>query len=143
MIRAHTRLVGFVLLVVLAVSACGGEDSSAPLDVGKSVYADTCSVCHGARGEGGVGKALDQVAVTFPTCAEQIKWIELGSDGWKEQIGPTYGTQDKEIEGAMPGQFGLLLPDQIAAVAAFERASYGGVVEAEALADCGLSAEPG
>ena len=127
------------LVVLLFAAGCGGSEPKGPIDSGKSVYADTCSVCHGARGEGGVGRALAEVAVTFPSCDEHIKWIELGSEGWKAEVGDTYGTGDTPIEGAMPGQFGVLLPGQIAEVAAFERVSYGGVAEADALADCGLA----
>ncbi|MEA2057827.1 MAG: cytochrome c [Actinomycetota bacterium] len=128
-----------VVLLVLAGSACSSEPDT-PLAEGKTVYADICSACHGASGEGGVGPALEEVATTWPTCTEQIEWITLGSDGWKEANGNTYGATNKPVEGGMPAQSSVLDPAQIASVAAFERTTYGGVPEATTLTECGLDA---
>lgn len=125
-----------------ALVGCGGSDNS-PLAVGRSVYADTCSVCHGAGGEGGVGPALDEVNATFPSCDDQIEWISLGSDGWKAEYGDTYGAFAAPVNGGMPAQLESLKPEEIAAVAAFERATYGGASEEEATAQCGLHAPDG
>lgn len=110
---------------------------------GKAVYADLCSVCHGATGDGGVGPALDDVAVTWPSCQDQIAWIRLGSDGWRAEFGDTYGATGKPIKGGMPAQAGNLLESEMAAVAAFERATCGGVEESTALAECGVTADTG
>lgn len=131
------RALLLVALLVIAGSACSSR-ADGPLADGKSVYADVCSACHGASGEGGVGPALDDVATTWPTCAEQIEWIVLGSDGWKEANGGTYGATGKSVEGGMPAQSGSLEPRQIASVAAFERTTYGDIPAAEALSECGL-----
>lgn len=127
-------------LLLVALTACGGgSGAQGPLAEGKTVYADVCSVCHGPSGEGGVGPALDQVAVTWPACEKHIEWISLGSDGWRAAYGDTYGATDRPVEGGMPAQLGSLLESQMAAAAVFERVTYGGVEEAAALKDCGLS----
>ena len=93
---------------------------------GKAVYARVCSTCHGPTGEGGVGPALNEVAVTWPSCQDHIAWIGLGSIGWRAQVGDTYGATSKPVNGGMPAQKGNLLESEIAAVAAFERVTYGG-----------------
>ncbi|MDJ0923282.1 MAG: cytochrome c [Acidimicrobiia bacterium] len=128
----------FLLLLVLVLASCGGGGNDSLLAGGKSVYADTCSVCHGTAGEGGVGPSLDDVTATFPSCDDQIEWIALGSDGWKTERGDTYGASAKPVNGGMPAQIDILDPMEIAAVAAFERATYSGVPEAEAIAQCRL-----
>jgi mono/diheme cytochrome c family protein len=53
-------------------------------------------------------------------------------------VSPTYGTQDKEITGAMPSFEPTLTDAQIRQVAAFERSRYGGLALPAALTDCGL-----
>lgn len=131
------------VLIAAGLAGCGGSGPTGPLADGKSVYADTCSVCHGASGEGGVGPSLDDVVDTFPSCQEQIEWILLGSDGWKTERGATYGATAKPVNGGMPPQIGLLDPTEVAAVAAFERATYGGVPDETAIEECGLEAPPG
>ncbi len=130
--------------IVAVVAACGdGATAESPLAVGKQVYADTCAVCHGSTGGGGAGPALDLVVATWPSCADQIEWIRLGSEGWREERGPTYGASNKAVAGGMPAQAQKLLDSEIAAVAAFERVRYGGEDEAAALAACGVdSSEP-
>ena len=50
------RTRAFVLLSILVLVSCGGGSDS-PLAGGKSTYADVCSVCHGASGDGGVGRS--------------------------------------------------------------------------------------
>lgn len=133
-----------VLLAVAAVlaAACGGGGEPSALDEGRSVYGDVCSVCHGSRGQGGVGPAFDDVVATWPSCVDQIEWIRLGSEGWKAEKGDTYGASAKPVDGGMPAQAGNLTEAQIAAVAAFERITYGGAEEALTLADCGVPAGP-
>lgn len=107
------------------------------------MYGNVCSVCHGDAGQGGVGPELTGVTETFPLCAEQIEWISLGSEQWKQTHGETYGAQDKPVAGAMPAHAETLTPREIAAVAAWERSTYGGVSEQAALDECGIEAEDG
>ncbi len=133
------RVLMWIVVAAVAISGCGESSDGSPLAEGKRIYADLCSVCHGSTGDGGVGPALDGVAVTWPSCRDQIAWIRLGSEGWKSEVGDTYGATGKPVNGGMPAQMGKLLDSEIAAVAAFERVIYGGVEESAALADCGLA----
>lgn len=128
-----------MLTMVLIAVGCGpGESGSPELRTGRSIYADRCATCHGNRGQGGVGPALDQVLATWPSCDDQQRWISLGSEGWKELVGPTYGANDAPIDKVMPGQADLISEREIAMVAAFERVEYGGGEPAAVLSDCGL-----
>lgn len=100
------------------------------------MYANVCSACHGAAGQGGVGPELAAVTETFPLCADQIEWIALGSDEWKRSRGDTYGALDKPVAGGMPGHAKVLTPQEIASVAAWERSTYGGTSEETAIDQC-------
>ena len=90
------------------------------------MYGDNCSTCHGSGGQGGTGPSLATVTEVWPRCADQIEWITLGSKHWSELYGPTYGPDDVKITGNMPAHEDLLTAEQIAAVAAWERITYGG-----------------
>jgi hypothetical protein len=83
-----------------------------------------------------VGPALDTVLLTWPTCTAQVEWVEIGSEGWSVRYGDSYGATDKPIQGGMPAHKGILTLEQIRLVAAFERVTYGGQPEAEAVEDC-------
>lgn len=137
------RVLTSIVVIAVAVSGCSGSSDGSPLAEGKAVYAALCSVCHGSTGDGGVGPALGDVAVTWPSCEDQIAWIRLGSDGWRAAFGDTYGATGKPIEGGMPAQAENLLESEMAAVAAFERATYGGVEESKALVECGVATDTG
>ena len=127
-----------VAMIVIGVG-CGPGSTTAPeLRTGRGVYGDNCSTCHGNRGQGGVGPALSDVRETWPSCEDHQEWIALGSGGWKAEHGPTYGASDIPITKVMPPHAERLTPDEIAAVAAFERVEYGGGDPAGELAACGL-----
>lgn len=129
--------------LALAVAAWGGGDDDAgsadgsPLAAGGDLYGSTCAVCHGSEGQGGVGRALDTVVADFPDCAEQVRWISLGSSRWEDEVGPTFGASQTLVSGGMPEYEGTLTDAEIGAVAAFTRIRFGGQAEAEALTDCG------
>ena len=103
---------GLVLAaLVLALGACtsdGGPDvdlSGDPeLEKGQAVYNTNCARCHGPGGGGGVGPALDdgQMTEKFPDIEDQIEIITSGV-------------------GSMPAWEGTLSPDEIRAVARYER----------------------
>lgn len=133
------RLTGAVCLVVVLAAGCAPSGPPSVLVVGREVYASNCSVCHGPSGQGVVGPALSLATETWPDCADQIRWIELGSDRWRAEVGDTYGATNKPILGGMLPQEGLLTPEQIAAVAVFTRVTYAGVDEAVAMEDCGVA----
>ena len=137
------RQIGAVvaLMVVIGVSCGQGSATSGSLGTGRDVYGDRCSSCHGNRGQGGVGPSLSDVIETWPDCIDQQAWIALGSERWKTERGPTYGAKDAPIDNVMPEHESSLTPEEIAAVAAFERVSYGGGDEEAELANCGLASK--
>lgn len=85
-----------------------------------------------------MGPPLSVVVATFPDCETQVQWISLGAARWRTEVSPTYGTQEKEITGAMPSFQPTLTDAQIRQVAAFERSRYGSSDQQAALTDCGL-----
>jgi mono/diheme cytochrome c family protein len=104
-----------------------------------------CVACHGAGG-GGVANfpafTGGSLLSTFPEgqCDAQIEWISLGTANWPDA---TYGATDKPVGGSgavMPGFEGTLDPEEIAAVALYERVAFGGQDLEAALTDCGLAA---
>lgn len=125
-----------IVALSIALSACAGSETGVPLKEGRTVYGNVCSACHGNSGQGGVGPALAGVVETFPSCEDQIEWITLGSDVWKRSHGDTYGALGRPVAGGMPSHAESLTEHQIASVAAWERATYGGVTEEDAAEQC-------
>lgn len=98
------------------------------LAAGRAIYTSSgCAGCHGAAGGGGVGPAFADGAVveTFSSFEDHVQWIELGSDGWVEEVGDTYGDTAKPVRGfngqAMPGFAGSLSEEEILEVVRYER----------------------
>src|SRR2546421_2885381 len=97
-----------------------------PIQQGAQLYAKNCAVCHGAKGEGGVGPALagGDAKITFPNEADHINWVDTGSISKK---GQTYGDPNRSggqrvaKVGAMPPFKGTLTDAQIKNVVTFER----------------------
>ncbi|MGE0877061.1 MAG: cytochrome c [Acidimicrobiia bacterium] len=92
-----------------------------PLAIGAEVYTN-CSSCHGANGEGGVGRPLNngEVLKSFDTFEEQVEWTKKGTDGFK---GQPYGN-GRHVGGsfgAMPGFAASLTEAEIEAVVCHER----------------------
>lgn len=126
---------------------CDGTEygtSGNPLAVGAALYAveaaPACSSCHGNDGGGGTGPALagGSVVATFPSCEDHILWVALGTNGWRAEVGDTYGATNKPVGGGgvMQAYAGGLEPEEIAAVVLFERVTYGNLDPVEATADC-------
>lgn len=112
---------------------------------GGEVSGVNCAACHGAGGEGsGAFPALTGVMTTFGSCQDHIEWVSLGTGGFQAAGRDTYGDTAKQVGGAgnMPSFSSSLSTEQIAAVAAFERARFGGGDRDTVLADCGLVEEP-
>lgn len=126
-----------MLVVVASLTACAQAEPADPdWLAGREIYA-TCAACHGKAGEGGIGPALSSVLETFPDCNTHMQWISLGSEGWKEAFGDTYGATGKPIEKIMP-TFNKLSETELAQVAVYERVRFGGGdLETERVA-CGL-----
>lgn len=126
-------------------AAGGGSDFVAlgeQIYTGAAVTGVNCSSCHGPNGQGTAAfPALTGVLTTFGACGDHVEWVTLGSTGWESAYGSTYGDTNKPVNRGMPAFGSTLSPEQIAAVAAFERVRFGGQAPEEAPVDCGL-AEP-
>jgi mono/diheme cytochrome c family protein len=127
-----------VLLGGLAACASPPESLGVDLDAGRETFGRLCAACHGGSGQGGSAPALTAVLDTFPACDMQMQWITLGSEGWKDQVGPTYGAPGKEITAVMPSFGSVLTEVEIRQVAAFERSFIAEGAADAVLADCGL-----
>lgn len=126
------------LLVGLVAGACAGNGpTDADYLEGRSIYS-TCATCHGGDGQGGAGPALATVRETFPDCTEHIRWVTLGSQRWKDEIGATYGAQGKPIDAVMPEFGASLTPEQLKQIALYERVRFGGADLETEKAACGL-----
>jgi len=93
---------------------------------GAELYSSSgCAGCHGATGGGGVGPAFASGAVleTFSNFQDHLDWVALGSQGWADERGPSYGDQGKPVFGVgrMPRFDGSLSEEQIALVVRYER----------------------
>lgn len=141
--RWHAVALSAVLLA-LVLAACGGGQAAppGPLGVGRGIYGDVCSACHGNRGQGGTGPSLAEVDLDFPACADQMEWIHLGSDLWRDTHGDTYGARNKPVEGGMPSMQTTFSDAEIAAVALYERTEFAGLPLEETAADCGVDLAP-
>jgi cytochrome c2 len=133
---ARIRIVA-VLLATL-VAACGDGGESGPLADGRSLFGRMCASCHGNQGQGGIGPALFGVVDTFPACSDHIEWVTLGSVGWRDTHGDTYGAPAKPVNGGMPSFAAPLSGEEIANVVAFQRVRHGGSALEPTLVDCGV-----
>ena len=110
--RPRLLPVATIVLAVLVLSACGGDSGpSGGADgagLGQGVYEDNCARCHGPDGEGGVGPQLGDgaVAENYPDIEDQLVVIREGRNG-------------------MPAWEGSLSPEEIEAVAVYEREELG------------------
>lgn len=93
---------------------------------GQEIYAGQCAGCHGGSGQGGTGRPLaGEVYLTFPNIEDHIAWIREGSPtagtpyGDPNRPGGQHVSQDGW--GAMPAFGESLTPEQILAVARYER----------------------
>lgn len=110
----------------LYVGAFGTRATHEEAVDGATLYGSNCASCHGSNGQGGVGPKLagGEVVKTFPDEADHVSWIETGSAPFK---GKPYGDPAREggqriaTSGGMPGFSGKLSPEEIEAVATYER----------------------
>ena len=126
------------LLAACASGGTAGQALGPDLDAGRQVFGRVCASCHGGNGEGGAGPALASVIETFGDCEDHIRWVTVGSERHKEELGPTFGDAGKEITGIMPSFESVLTATEIAQVAAFERHRFGGADPEVAQTECGL-----
>ncbi|WP_419945948.1 c-type cytochrome [Candidatus Poriferisodalis sp.] len=106
------------LAVIAGLAACGTSDATeadlerlelaferADVALGSEVFDDSCSVCHGSDGSGGVGAALGGVD-------ERLSVRNHLSVVWAGR-------------GSMPPFGGILADAEIAAVVAYQRSTFG------------------
>lgn len=97
---------------------------SPALEEGHEIYtAQGCAGCHGPAGGGGIGPAFTAGAVveTFSDYEDHARWVTLGSNGWRQEVGATYGDTDKPVNGGMPDFGGKLSEEEILLVVRYER----------------------
>jgi mono/diheme cytochrome c family protein len=130
----------------LAINPITGEAESCEggvspfLSMGETVYESQCVACHSADGSGPIGPSFLDGAVleTFSSCEDHIAWVSLGSNDWPDA---TYGDNNKPVMGtgvAMAGYQATLSEQEIAAVALYERVTFGGEEIGVAEVSCGL-----
>lgn len=100
-------VVASALLAVplLLAAGCGKTEEAKPLtsdqvEIGRTVYANHCAVCHGANGEGGVGFKLvgGATAKKYPNPKTTRQIVEKGRGampGWGSQL------SDEEIDAVV------------------------------------------
>ena len=120
--------------------AGGGTDFVA---MGAELYTGgpACMNCHGGAGEGLSGPPLTGVVATFSSCLDHIEWVTKGTAGFQAEGRTTYGDLGTPVgatSAVMPSFGSQLNPEQIAAVAAYERVRFGGASVDATLEDCGL-----
>ena len=136
----RTRALLLVMLMTVVVGCASGPESlgDPALDEGRDIFGRLCSSCHGGTGSGASAPALTSVLETFPDCETHVQWVTIGSDRWKEEVGPVYGASGKEITAIMPSFEAVLTDLEIRQVASFERFRFGGAEMEDVLAGCGL-----
>jgi mono/diheme cytochrome c family protein len=77
-----------------------------PEALGAELYSQTgCAGCHGAGGAGSgsfPGFTNGRIFETFPNWTTHYEWVRLGSTGWLDEHGATYGATAKPVRGGMP-----------------------------------------
>ncbi len=111
-----------------------------PLAVGAGLYS-SCAGCHGAEGQGGAGRVLNQgeVLKTFPKIEDMLNFVYTGSQAFATQGLAIYGNPDRDGGAHAPLSFngnpmpqqglrvgGGLTDAQILAVVCHERYTIGG-----------------
>ena len=111
--RSRLLLAALFGASALLLAACGGDsggggDAGDEESLGQQVYSTNCARCHGPDGEGGVGPQLGDGAVkeNYPDLEDQLTVIREGRNG-------------------MPSWEGQLTPEEIEAVAVYEREELG------------------
>jgi hypothetical protein len=115
------------------------EEATGPLAAGEEVYG-TCSTCHGAAGQGGIGYAFadGEVLLTFPHIEDQIRFVYFGTAQYNAAGVEIYGNPERPggphvtgERGVMPQQSqtisgGALTDAEILGVVCHERYTLGG-----------------
>jgi mono/diheme cytochrome c family protein len=114
------------------------------LAIGRDGFAANCSGCHGANGEGGTGRPLNQVLSVFPNVADHLAWVHVGNKDLAPGTpygDPAVGRKAHQGYGVMPAFAGALTDDEIAAIVRYERVTFGGEDPATAETAAGAGGE--
>jgi len=125
------------LWAIVYVNTLSKAPSTTPTqaEAGTALFAAKCQSCHQADGSGGAGRPLYQGSVvkTFPTIAEQLEFVWLGSNG-TGPAGTAYGDPNREggvhkalsyNGNAMPTFKGALTQTELLEVVRHEREAFG------------------
>jgi len=128
----------WLFMYVRSVTAAP-EVATGPLGVGTELYG-VCASCHGANGEGGVGRQFSEgeIVKTFPHIEDQVRFVYFGTAEYNVAGISNYGNPEREggphltqSLGVMPGQGALaggdLTDDEVLAVVCHERYDLGGI----------------
>ena len=111
--------------------------ASGPLGAGAKVYGAGCAGCHGAGGAGVAGGAYgftgQDAITTFPHIEDQLRWVSLGTNGYRDAGVTIAGDPNREggphisgSNGIMPTQKGQHTEAEILGAVCFERYELGG-----------------
>jgi mono/diheme cytochrome c family protein len=75
--RAQSCPQAALTLLALAFATCGARAEAGTGDTGRgaTLYAEECAICHGARGEGGVGPSLKNLSARRDIASTEA-WIK-------------------------------------------------------------------
>lgn len=88
-----------------------GANQTGPLAAGADVYGD-CAACHGATGQGGVGRALGdgEVLATFPHIEDHVRFVYFGTEAYTAAGVAVYGDPRRAGGPHLAGSFGVMPP---------------------------------
>ena len=114
------------------------EEAVGPLGEGAEVFG-SCASCHGAQGQGGVGRPFvdGEVLLTFPHIEDQLRFVYFGTAEYNLASVTDYGNPDRPGGPHLTGSFGVMPPQgeaaggdltdaEILAVVCHERYTLGG-----------------
>lgn len=109
--KAMARLWAGLVAGLILLAACTPTSTPTPATrSGAEIFAETCVVCHGERGQGGVGPPLDATGHAWHHPDQQMRdWIENGKLGFGSSM-PAYGDR--------------LTPEEIASVMEYIRSLW-------------------
>lgn len=85
------------------------EEVAGPMGIGLEAYG-SCQSCHGAAGEGGSGRQMNdgEVWLTFPNIEDHIRFVYFGTDGYNIAGVSSYGDPARPGGEHRTGEFGLM-----------------------------------
>ncbi len=96
---------------IVYVQLLGGNDIEEVTALGSGAVLYTqqgCAGCHGAAGQGGVGRQLNEgeVLLTFNSAVDMKAWVRAGTEEWG--VGNVIGNADRPGGAHLAGDFGVM-----------------------------------